>query len=159
MSNWNSSNQDKKQHIDCSDIYMDVTRKHLKSRRRFMETWSRSESKRFDYELFQYADLNFDFYRFAVSSCKRDTKSFLTEILFRIMGKYGLNFLIPDNGKNAPFEFILIKDNATIGFRFVDFTRDEDVNAIISDYEVNSVIIIHTWKAGIADERVDRDNK
>ena len=162
MSNIISDKLDMKQHIDCSDIYMDVITKHKKSLWRMMEAWSQldseSESKRFDYELFQYADLGFHYYRSFISACERDTRSFLTDILFRIMRRYSLNFLIPESGKNRPFEFILIHNGNTTGFRFDDFTLDEDVDVIIRTYEVNS-IIIRTWKSGITDKWIERENR
>ncbi|MBQ9408542.1 MAG: kinase [Clostridia bacterium] len=72
------------------------------------------------------------------------------------MGKYGLNFIVPDS--NVPFEFILIHNGNNIGFRFEDFNGNDNVNMIISENDVKFVVIIHTWKSGIADKWIDRDN-
>ena len=143
--------------VDCTDIYTEETEKSLKTLKRFREAWLRSSSG-WNSEVFQYADPDFYFYRFAIDRQERNTESLLTAILYRVMERYGLSFDVPDDRRNAPFAFIIHVDKQTLGFRYIDFYEDEDVNDILKTYKVDSAYIIRTWKTGRSDEWIAREN-
>lgn len=143
--------------VDCTDIYTEETEKSLKTLKRFREAWLRSSSG-WNSEVFQYADPDFYFYRFAIDRQERSTESLLTVILYRVMERYGLSFDVPDDRRNAPFAFIIRVDKQTLGFRYIEFYEDEDVNDILKTYKVDSAYIIRTWKTGRSDEWIAREN-
>lgn len=143
--------------VDCTDIYSEETTKRLKTLKRFREAWLRSSSG-WNSEVFQYADPDFYFYRFAIDRQERGTESLLTAILYQVMERYELSFDVPDDRKNAPFEFIIHVNGQKLGYRYIDFFEDEDVNDILNNYNVDSAYIIRTWKAGRSDEWISREN-
>ena len=144
-------------YIDCKDIYANEMEKSIKSLKRFREVWLRSPST-WNCELFQYADSDFYFYRFAIERQEKNTEMLLTNILYRIMERYEFDFEIPEC-KKAPFIFILCEDGERIGFRFSDFYSDEDINVILDEYELDKAFIIRTWKPGKTNEWILRENK
>lgn len=143
--------------VDCTDIYTEETEKSLKTLKRFREAWLRSSSG-WNLEIFQYADPDFYFYRFAIDRQERSTKSLLTSIMYRVMERYGLSFDVPDDRRNVPFSFIMHVNDQTLGYKYDDFYENEDVNAILENYNVDSAFIIRTWKAGRSDEWIAREN-
>ena len=149
---------DIKEKIDCTDIYRAATERSIKTLKRFREAWLRSSSSSWSDELFQYADLDFYFYRFAIDRQEKNTEPFLTNILYQVMERYGLSFEIPDDLRNAPFIFIINDNGSRKGYRLIDFYSDEDVNAILDMYDVERGYIIRTSKPGRADEWIERDN-
>ena len=143
--------------IDCTDIYKDETNKSLKILKRFREAWLRSSSE-WNAELFQYADSDFYFYRFAIDRQQRSTEPLLTKILYRVMERYGIDFQVLDDMNHAPFSFLICKDDTKVGYRFTDFNSDEDVNRIVNSYGLEKAFIIRARKTGRADEWMIREN-
>ena len=137
----------------CSDIYADEIKTNIKTHMRFREAWLRSSST-WNSELFQFADPDFYFFRFTISRQEKGTEHFLTRILFRVMERYEISFEIPDN----TFAFIIIDKGKKYGYGFNDFDRDQDVNALLQQYEVDEAFILSTWKPGRADEWISRIN-
>lgn len=153
----NSLNAMNTERISCDDIYLEEIEQSIKTLKRFREAWLRSSSS-WNSELFQYADPDFYFYRFAIDRQEKSTEPFLTSILYRVMERYGVPFEIPEDKRNAPFTFIICKNESRIGYRFEDFFCDEDVNDIVKTYDVVEAVILRTWKAGRADEWISREN-
>lgn len=144
--------------IDCRDIYIEETQSSIKTLKRFREAWLRSPSG-WNSELFQYADSEFYFYRFAVDRQEKGKEELLINILYRLMERYDLSFEIPDDRRNAPFAFIICNSHQRIGYTFFDFYEDEDVNGILDNYHVEEACIIRMWKPGRADEWINRENE
>lgn len=142
----------------CNDIYVEETEQSIKTLKRFREAWLRSSSSR-DTELFQYADPDFYFYRFAIDRQEKSTESLLTNIFYRVLERYGINFEIPSDRRNAPFIFIIDDTEGRTGYRFDDFYYDDSVNDIVETYRLKEAVIIRSWKAGRADEWIARDNR
>ena len=142
----------------CSiEVYKKELNKHLQSLKRFREAWLRSTSS-WDTEIFQYGDPDFYFYRFAIECQERETKNLILSILFAVLNEYKIDVLVPDDKKNAPFDFIIIDKGERRGYTFSDFYEDEDVNGIIENYELNSAFIIRTWKSGQPEKWIEREN-
>ena len=146
-----------KSSISCDDIYAEETDRSLITIKRFREAWLGSTSL-WDSVIFQYADYDFYFYRYAISRQEKATEPLLTNILYKVMERYRLSFKIPDDRRNAPFAFILFENNKRIGFRFEDFSLDDDVNQIIQDCNLDEAIILRAWLSGKAEEWIDREN-
>lgn len=142
--------------IDCRDIYIDEIESSIKTLKRFREAWLGSSSS-WNSELFQFADPDFYFYRFAIERQEQSIYPLLTNILYRVMERYGISFI--KGSKNAPFVFITCEKKRRIGYRFDDFFEGQDVNQIVRNYNVNKAVIIRTTRQGKADERILRDNK
>ena len=143
--------------ICCDDIYSYEMDRNIKTLKRFREAWLRSPST-WNTELFQYADSDFYFYRFAVERQEKNTEELLTNILYRIMERYEHNFEIPER-RYAPFVFILCEDEKRIGFRFDDFYADEDINNIVEEYGLINACIIRTWNPERTEEWIIRENR
>lgn len=137
----------------CSDIYADEIKTNIKTLMRFREAWLRSSSI-WNSELFQYADPDFYFFRFAISRQEESTEQFLTRILLRVMERYDISFEIPDN----TFAFIISGKGKKYGYWFYDFDQDQDVNALLRQNKVDEAFILRTWKPGRADELISREN-
>lgn len=152
------SNFVNRENMDCRDIYAEETQNSIKTLKRFREAWLRSPSG-WNSELFQYADSEFYFYRFAVDRQERGKEALLISILYRVMKRYGLYFDVPDDRRNAPFEFIVCSAHQRIGYRLSDFCEDEDVNEILDNYKVDEACVIRMWKSGRADEWISRENE
>lgn len=143
--------------ISCDDIYSYEMDRSIKTLKRFREAWLRSSST-WNTELFQYADSDFYFYRFAVERQEKNTEELLTNILYRILERYKYNFEIPEH-RYAPFVFILCEDEKRIGFRFDDFYADEDINDIVEEYGLINACIIRTWNPERTEEWIIRENR
>lgn len=143
--------------IDCCDIYSEETHSSIKTLQRFREAWLCSSSG-WNTDLFQYADSDFYYYRFAVDRQEKSKESLLITILYRVMERYGVSFEIPDDRRNAPFEFIVCNTDERIGYTLSDFYEDDDVNEILDNYKVNGACILRTWKPGRSDEWLVREN-
>lgn len=90
----------------CSDIYDDEIRKSINALKRFQEAWHHRHSS--DYgDLFEYADPEFQFYRFTIDRLEKSTESLLCRILYKMMERYGIDFLVPQDDNKAPFCFII----------------------------------------------------
>ncbi len=144
--------------VNCADIYAEEMKRSLKTLKRFREAWLRSPSI-WNAELFQYADLDFYFYRFAIDCQEQSTESLLTAILYKVMDRYGLSFEVPDDRRNAPFVFIICEREKRVGCTYTDFCSDKDINGIFHTYNVDEAYIIRTWKPGRSDEWISRENK
>ena len=144
--------------ISCEDIYSEEIDKSLRTLKRFREAWLRSAPS-WNSELFQYADSDFYFYRFAIDRQEKNTELFLTSILFRMMERYGISYEIPEEKKNAPFIFIICQKENRIGYRLDDFFSDEDINSIVQSYNLAEAVILRTWKPGKPDEWISRENE
>lgn len=142
----------------CEAIYAEEIKKNLKTLKHFREAWLRSSAS-WNVDLFQYADPDFYFYRFAVDRQEKNTVSFLTNILYRIMTRYEISFEVPEDQRNAPFVFIINDVDGRIGYRLDDFYYDENVNEIVEMYNLKQAVIIRTWKQGRADEWISRSNR
>lgn len=141
--------------IDCSDIYIEETQRYLKTLKRFREAWLRSSSG-WNVDLFQYADSEFYFYRFAVDRQEKSKEPFLIDVLYRVMERYRISF---EKRNNAPFDFIVCEENRKIGYRLSDFYEDDNVNELLDEYSLEGAYIIRTWKPGKSDEWIDRENR
>lgn len=141
--------------IDCTDIYSEEIGSDIKALKKFREAWMNTQSS-WNEELFQYADDEFYFYRFAVERQEDSSGNLLTNILYRVMERY--NTPVEEPG-NAPFNFIIQEGNSRIGYRFEDFFVDEDVNTILDEHKIEQAVIIRTWKKGRPDEWISSENK
>ncbi len=143
--------------ISCVDIYEEELNRSLKTLKRFREAWLRSSSG-WNTELFQYADPDFYFYRFAIDRQEKNKEPLIIDILYRVMERYELRFSVPEDRKNVAFDFIIHTEDKSIGYTFTDFYADEDVNQIIEDCGADEAFIIRTWKHGRSDEWIKREN-
>ena len=141
--------------IDCTDIYNEETTKSINTLKKLREAWLTFNTT-WNVELFQFGDDDFYFYRFIVERQQQASGKLLTNILYRVMDRYGIPFEAPEE---APFKFILCKDEGRIGYRFEDFYADEDLNDILNYYKLNKAIIIRTWKEGKADAWISSSNR
>ena len=89
--------------IDCSYIYKEEIDKNINMLKHFIESWVKSHSIRNE-ELFQFADDDFYFYRFAVERQEKAAKILLTNILWRVLKEYNLPV---EYSHDAPFIFII----------------------------------------------------
>lgn len=153
-----STHAEKRKSIDCSDIYINEMTKSIKTLKRFRELWLNSRTT-WNSELFQYADPDFYFYRFAIDRQEKSTEILLTNILYQVMAKYELDFEISEFGNSEPFTFVICEGEERFGYRFADFYPDEDVNTILEEYELDKAFILRTWKPGKTDEWILRENK
>ena len=154
----NPLNSKNTERITCDDIYMEEIDQSIKNLKRFREAWLRSSSS-WNSELFQYADSDFYFYRFAIDRQEKSTEPFLTNILYRVMERYEISFEIPEDKRNTPFTFIICGKDYRIGYRLKDFLCDEDVNEIVRKHNVVEAVILRSWKPGRADEWISRENE
>lgn len=149
------SNIGKNPSVSCVDIYDEVTERYINALKISRESKLRSSSKK-DGQLFQYADPEFYSYRTAIDRQERNTYSLLKDIIFKVMDRYGVKYLIPSSSN---FVFIICLGNDRIGYRFIEFNSDEDVNKILRDDGVDKAYIIKSWKSGTTDKWIERDNK
>jgi len=138
----------------CSDIYADEIKKQINTLKRFREVWLRSSSA-WNSNIFQYADPDFYFFRFAIDRQEQSTEPFLTRVLFRLMERYGVTFEVPEE----VFTFIVCEKEKRYGYRFKDFYQGDDINDIIQQCKVDEAFILNTWKPGRSDEWISRENK
>ena len=141
--------------INSRDIYKEEIDKSIKTLKHFREAWMRLSST-IPKDLFQYADDDFYFYRFCINSQENETEKLLTNILYRVMEEYEIPVERP---RNKLFSFILYENNEKIGYRFIDFYGDEDVNNILYEYNLDRAVILRTWKANREVEWISRENK
>lgn len=144
--------------IDCKEIYLEEMAQRTKTLKRFAEKWMNLESK-FDTELFQYADPEYYYYRFAIRRQEYGTIKLLLDILYRVMKEYKIAYESYTDGESSEFFFSISNNVEKIGFRFEDFFRDDDISKILRDYRVDKAVIIRPWKSGRHDERVSKINK
>ena len=143
--------------IDCTNIYEEEIEKRVKTLKRFREAWLKS-SATWDDDLFQYADSDFYYYRFAIERQERSTGPLLTDIIYRVMAEYGKCYVDRDDVKGTPFEFIVCDRNKRIGYRYIDFCENENVNEILDYYDIDIAYIIRTWKPGKSDNWIEDEN-
>ena len=148
-------NTDNNKLIDCSDIYAEVVKQTIKRLKRFREAWLSSSD--YSPELFQYADPDFYFYRFAIDRQENNTNFFLKTVLYRVMERYGILFEYPSN--DSPFDFIISGEEGRTGYRFDDFNCNENVNAIVKANNIKEVVILRPFKSGAPDKWISRYNE
>ena len=139
----------------CEDIYSEEIGKCLKTLKRFREHWLKSSAS-WNSDLFQYADQDFYFYRFAIDRQEKSTEYLLNKILCRVMERYGINFQILER---SPFAFLICNKEGKIGYRFSYFYSDENVNRILRKYRLKKAYIISTRKPGLRDNWIEDENK
>ena len=143
--------------IDCSDIYAEEVEQTIKRLKRFREAWLSSSD--YSPELFQYADPDFYFYRFAIDRQENNTNFFLKTVLCRVMERYGIPFEVTSNMHDSPFDFIISGEEGRIGYRFDDFNCNENVNAIVKANNIKEVVILRPFKSGAPDKWISRYNE
>lgn len=142
---------------NCEKIYKEETEKCLKLFKRFREFWLRSDFCD-GIDLLQYGDDDFYFYRFAVSRQEKNTIPMLRSILLQIMSEYNLDYAIPDDYSDAPFEFIVTQDNKRYGITLSEYFADEDIEQLIEVYNLDYIFIAYHWKPEMAKRWLDREN-
>lgn len=140
--------------IDCSYIYKEEIDKNINMLKRFIESWVKFHSIRNE-ELFQFADDDFYFYRFAVERQEKAAKILLTNILRRVLKEYNLPV---EYSNDAPFIFIIKESHERIGYRLADFLEDEDINSILKSNHVDKAIILRTSKGNQTNKLIEQEN-
>lgn len=151
-------NSEAKKKIDCNDIYIEETNREIKALKDYIEIKLNS-SESLDTELFQYADADFNFYRYVIRRQEASTEYLLKRILPRIMDRYGVKYDIPVEGQGVPFVFSICGNDGRTAFRFKDFFIDDDINRTLDKYFCDKAIIIRTYKSGEADKRIVEENR
>ena len=141
--------------IDCSYIYKEEIDKNINMLKHFIESWMKSHSIRNE-ELFQFADDDFYFYRFAVERQEKASKILLTNILWRILKEYNIPV---EYSHDAPFIFIIKENHERIGYRLADFLEDEDINSILKSNHVDKAIILRTSKGKQTNKLIELENQ
>ena len=141
--------------IDCSFIYKEEIDKNLNMLKHFIEAWVKSQSIRNE-ELFQLADDDFYFYRFAIERQEKAAKILLTNILWRVLKEYNIPV---EYSHDAPFIFIIKENHERIGYRLADFLEDEDINSILKSNHVDKAIIIRTSKGKQTNKLIELENQ
>lgn len=141
--------------IDCSYIYKEEIDKNINMLKHFIESWVKSQSIRNE-ELFQFADDDFYFYRFAVERQEKASKLLLTNILWRVMKEYNIPV---EYSHDAPFIFIIKENHERIGYRLADFLEDEDINTILKSNHVDKAIILRTSKGKQTNKLIELENQ
>lgn len=145
----------KSKHGKCADIYADEIKKQINTLINFRETWLRSSAD-WNTNLFQYADPDFYFFRFAIDRQEKSTEPFLLRVLPRVMERYGIDFEISND---TTFCFIINENGNRHGYRFKDFYREQDVNSILFQSKLDDAFILSLSKPGRADSWIARDNE
>ncbi len=127
----------------CTDIFEREIEKAIKTLKRFREAWLKC-SFHSDTELFRYADDDFYFYRFAIDREERNRISLLDNILYEVLARYNVDFEVPQDRKEVPFDFIINANSGRFGYTFENFYEDYDIAKILINYEVDKVYIIRT---------------
>lgn len=140
----------------CKGIYEEIIEKYIKNLKRFREAWLKSSFHSKD-ELFQYADDDFYFYRFAVSREEQERISLLDEIIYGVLERYGIDFKVPEVRRNAPFDFLINSDRGRFGYTFEDFYVDDDINELLKEYNIDKAYIIRTVN-GLENNHIIRNN-
>ena len=141
--------------IDCSYIYKEEIDKNINMLKHFIESWVKSQSIRNE-ELFQLADDDFYFYRFAVERQEKAAKILLTNILWRVLKEYNIPV---EHSHDAPFIFIIKENHERIGYRLADFLEDEDINTILKSNHVDKAIILRTSKGKQTNKLIELENQ
>ena len=141
--------------IDCSYIYKEEIDKNINMLKRFIESWVKFHSIRNE-ELFQFADDDFYFYRFAVERQEKAGKILLTNILRRVLKEYNKPV---EYSHDAPFIFIIKENHERIGYRLADFLEDEDINSILKSNHVDKAIILRTSKGKQTNKLIELENQ
>lgn len=141
--------------IDCSFIYKEEIDKNLNMLKHFIEAWVKSQSIRNEV-LFQLADDDFYFYRFAIERQEKAAKILLTNILWRVLKEYNIPV---EYSHDAPFIFIIKENHERIGYRLADFLEDEDINSILKSNHVDKVIILRTSKGKQTKKLIELENQ
>ena len=141
--------------IDCSYIYKEEIDKNINMLKHFIESWVKSHSIRNE-ELFQFADDDFYFYRFAVERQEKAAKILLTNILWRVLKEYNTPV---EYSHDAPFIFIIKENHERIGYRLADFLEDEDINSILKSNHVDKAIILRTSKGKQINKLIELENQ
>lgn len=141
----------------CKDIYDQVIEKYIKTRKRFREVWLKSSFYPKN-ELFQYADDDFYFYRFAVSREEHEKISLLNEIIYGVLERYKIDFEALDMRNDVPFEYLINTNDGRFGYTFEDFRVGEDINELLKKYNLDKAYIIRTVKS-IENKHIIRNNR
>ena len=141
--------------IDCSFIYKEEIDKNINMLKHFIEAWVKSQNIRNE-ELFQLADDDFYFYRFAVERQEKAAKILLTNILWRVLKEYNIPV---EYSHDAPFIFIIKENHERIGYRLADFLEDEDINSILKSNHVDKAIILRTSKGKQTNKLIEQENQ
>lgn len=141
--------------IDCSFIYKEEIDKNLNMLKHFIEAWVKSQSIRNE-ELFQLADDDFYFYRFAIERQEKAAKILLTNILWRVLKEYNIPV---EYSHDAPFIFIIKENHERIGYRLADFLEDEDINSILKSNHVDKAIILRTSRGKQTNNLIELENQ
>lgn len=141
--------------IDCSYIYKEEIDKNISMLKHFIESWVKSQSIRNE-ELFQFADDDFYFYRFAVERQEKTAKILLTNILWKVLKEY--NFPV-EYSHDSGFIFIIKENHERIGYRLADFLEDEDINSILESNHVDKAIILRTSKGNQTNKLIEQENQ
>lgn len=141
--------------IDCSYIYKEEIDKNINMLKHFIESWVKSQSIRNE-ELFQFADDDFYFYRFAVERQEKASKILLINILWRVLKEYNIPV---EYSHDAPFIFIIKENHERIGYRLADFLEDEDINSILKPNHVDKAIILRTSKGKQTNKLIELENQ
>ena len=147
----------------CADIYEEEIDADIKTLKRFREAWMR-HSFHSESEMFQYADDDFYFYRFAIDREEKSRISFLDSIIYRVLERYGVDFETPDQRERAPFDFIINAEDGRLGYSFEMYYEDE-LPEIFDRLRIDKAYVIRTihgteskfitWN----NERYKRENK
>ena len=137
----------------CSDIYTDEVKKQINTLKRFREKWLRLPGD-WATSLFQYADPDFYFFRFAIDRQEKNTEPFLIRIILRVMERYGIGFEIPADS----FAFVVTEAGRRIGYRFKEFYIGQDIAESLQRNNVDEAYILYAHKPGRTDEWIARDN-
>lgn len=141
--------------IDCSYIYKEEINKNINMLKHFIESWVKFHSIQNE-ELFQFADDDFYFYRFAVERQEKAGKILLTNILWRVLKEYNIPV---EYSHDAPFIFIIKENHERIGYRLADFLEDEDINSILKSNHVDKAIILRTSKGKQTNKLIELENQ
>lgn len=150
-------------HLDCIDIYSSVMDYRINCLKWSVENSVRSFKR--DKELFYYADSGFYDYRYTVSLVEQNDRIMLIDVLYKLMKRYGISFVPLDDpadessSKNEPFAIIENSNGIRIGYKFVDFQFQEDVNAILKRYNIDTAYIIKPWRSELSKEDIASINK
>ncbi len=143
--------------MDCSDIYLEETEVSIRTLKRFRESWLHYSSVS-NNEIFQFADPEFYFYRFAIECEEKSVEPLLIRILYRVMQRYDIDFDVPEKLKDAAFAFIIHANSLNRGYTFSGFYDDEDVNEINRNLGVDEAFIIRTQTREGSEKRLVREN-
>ena len=111
-----------------SKIYEEEFAKSINGIKRMREIHMRSKGD-YNENLFQYADNDFYMYRFFISRIENNTLSLIRSILYRM-----LCHLYSVSKIDKEISFILNDSGKKIGFRFLSFDSNEEIDYVFNEY-------------------------